>query len=81
MPTFVYIYFFSENSQIMIQVIFFTVVTILAFGYAGLQFSKLRRNILLGKDEKLDLNLAQSWKNVFLVAFGQQKCLNAGCQR
>ena len=73
MLTFVHIYFFSENSQIMIQVIFFTVVTILAFGYAGLQFSKLRRNILLGKDEKLDLNLAQSWKNVFLVAFGQQK--------
>jgi heterodisulfide reductase subunit C len=51
----------------------FTLVTLGAFGYAGLQFSKLRRNILLGKPEKYPLNITQSWKNVFLVAFGQQK--------
>ncbi len=57
----------------MIQVLIFTILTLIAFGYAGLQFSKLRRNILLGKDEKVELNTQQSWKNLLLVAFGQKK--------
>ncbi len=57
----------------MIQQIAFCIVSILALGFAGWQFANIRRNILLGQSEKLELNTAQSWRNVLLVAFGQQK--------
>lgn len=57
----------------MIQPIIFSIVTIGAFGYAGFQFSKLRRNILLGKAEELQLDKGKSLKSMLLVAFGQQK--------
>lgn len=57
----------------MIQIIIFAVLSIIAFGYAAFQFSKIRRNILLGKDEVLELEMKQSWKNTILVAFGQKK--------
>ncbi|MEL6942027.1 MAG: (Fe-S)-binding protein [Bacteroidota bacterium] len=57
----------------MIQIIIFTIITLAAFGYAGFQFSKIRRNILLGKSEEYDLDLKQSIRNTALVAFGQQK--------
>ncbi len=57
----------------MIQQIAFCIVSILALGFAGWQFANIRRNILLGQSEKLELNTAQSWRNLLLVAFGQQK--------
>ncbi len=57
----------------MIQQIAFCIVSILALGFAGWQFANIRRNILLGQSEQLELNTAQSWRNVLLVAFGQQK--------
>lgn len=57
----------------MIQSLIFLVVTGLAFGYAFYQFSKIRRNILLGEAETIPLNSGQSWRNLLLVAFGQQK--------
>jgi heterodisulfide reductase subunit C len=57
----------------MIQIIVFAILSIAAFGYAGYQFSKLRRNILLGKEEVVELDTGQSLKNTFLVAFGQKK--------
>ncbi len=57
----------------MIQQIIFAVVSIIALSFAGWQFVKIRRNILLGKAERLDLDAAKSWRNVLLVAFGQQK--------
>lgn len=57
----------------MIQQIIFIIVSLAALGFAGWQFLKIRRNILLGKAEKLELNAAQSWRNMLLVAFGQQK--------
>ncbi|MEM0992013.1 MAG: (Fe-S)-binding protein [Bacteroidota bacterium] len=57
----------------MLQIIIFAIVSIAAFGYAGFQFAKIRRNILLGKDEVLELDRGQSIRNVFLVAFGQKK--------
>ena len=57
----------------MIQQIIFAVVTISAIAFAFRQFSKIRRNILLGKDEEINDQKGQRWKNVFLIAFGQKK--------
>ncbi len=57
----------------MLQPILFAIVTIVAFGYAGRQFMKVRRNILLGKEEELQGDPAQRWRNVLLIAFGQKK--------
>jgi len=57
----------------MLQPILFTIVCIIGFGYAAYRFSKIRRNILLGKDESLIANPAAQWKNTLLIAFGQKK--------
>ncbi len=57
----------------LLQQIFFALVT-LYFGYRAFSlFSKIRRNILLGEDEDLNDNSGQRWKNVALIAFGQKK--------
>ena len=57
----------------MIQQIIFAVVTISAIAFAFRQFSKIRRNILLGKDEEINDQKGQRWNNVLLIAFGQKK--------
>jgi heterodisulfide reductase subunit C len=57
----------------MIQVIIFAIVTIVAFGFAFKNYMKVRRNILLGKDEQISGNAGERWRNVLLIAFGQQK--------
>ncbi|MBK8493294.1 MAG: (Fe-S)-binding protein [Saprospirales bacterium] len=57
----------------MIQQLIFILVALGALGYGAWQFGKIRRNILLGKDEKIGGHLGQRWRNVLLVAFGQQK--------
>ena len=57
----------------MLQPIIFTLVTIAAFYFAGRQFMKIRRNILLGKDEEVPGESGERWRNVLLIAFGQQK--------
>ena len=57
----------------MIQQLIFAIVTISAIAFAFRQFSKIRRNILLGKDQKIDDNKGQRWNNVLLIAFGQKK--------
>ena len=57
----------------MLQQIIFILVSVVAIGVALRQFSKIRRNILLGKDEKIEGDSGKRWQNVFLVAFGQQK--------
>lgn len=57
----------------MIQQIAFIVVALIAFGIAGRKFMSIRRNILLGKDEDLQLDRGESIKNVALIAFGQKK--------
>jgi heterodisulfide reductase subunit C len=57
----------------MIQQIIFILVSIAALGYAFKQFNRIRRNIMLGKEEDLNLDTAQSWNNVLLIAFGQKK--------
>jgi len=57
----------------MIQQILFVIIAAIAFGYAGKQFMTIRRNVLLGKDIDYELDSGQSWKNMFLIAFGQKK--------
>ncbi len=57
----------------MIQQILFVLVAAFALGYAWLSFMRIRRNILLGQDEKIGGDTGQRWRNVLLVAFGQQK--------
>lgn len=57
----------------MIQPIVFGILAIISFGYAAYQFSKIRRNILLGKDEKVIIKPSEGMRNVLLVAFGQKK--------
>lgn len=51
----------------------FAVVTILGFGYAIMQFAKIRKNIFLGKAEKIEGDTGERWRNVLLIAFGQKK--------
>ena len=57
----------------MLQQILFVLIAIAAFGYAGKQYMKIRRNILLGQDEDYPRDSGQSWKNMLLIAFGQKK--------
>lgn len=57
----------------MIQQIIFVVLALVAFTIGGRKFLQIRRNILLGKDEDLNLDTGQSIKNVTLVALGQKK--------
>lgn len=56
-----------------IQQVLFTILTIFAFGWAFVQFKKIREKIFLGKEETISGQSSKRWKNVFLVAFGQQK--------
>jgi heterodisulfide reductase subunit C len=55
------------------QQLIFILVALGSFGFAYKQFMRLRRNILLGKDEEISGNTAERWKNVALIAFGQKK--------
>ena len=56
----------------MQQAVFIIIVGVVAFfGYQ--RFTKIRRNILLGKPESIGGNTGERWKNVFLIALGQKK--------
>ena len=57
----------------MLQQLVFAIVTIFAFSWAYRQFMRVRRNILLGKDEEISGDEGKRWQNVALVAFGQRK--------
>ena len=57
----------------MLQPVVFAIVTLLGFGFAAYQFSKIRRNILLGADEELAYAPSERWRNTLLIAFGQKK--------
>ena len=57
----------------MLQPFLFAAVALIGFGYAAFQFSKLRRNVLLGQDEALEVAPGERFWNMFLVAFGQKK--------
>ncbi len=55
------------------QSILFIAIAATVFYIAAKQFLKIRRNIFLGKDEAITGDSAQRWRNMFLIAFGQQK--------
>jgi len=57
----------------MIQQLIFAIVSIGAIVYAGRQFMRIRRNIMLGEDDPTTGDTGLRWKNVLLIAFGQQK--------
>ena len=57
----------------MLQPIVFIAITAAAFWIAGRNFLKIRRNILLGKDESITGDSSLRWRNVLLIAFGQKK--------
>lgn len=57
----------------MLSTILFIIVSIVAFGYAARQFSRLIENIRLGKPEIIPGETGQRWRNMLLVALGQQK--------
>jgi ferredoxin len=57
----------------LIQQILFILLTILAIYIFAKNAGKIRRNILLGRDEDLSGNTAQRWKNVLLISLGQKK--------
>jgi ferredoxin len=51
----------------------FMLITLWAGGKAWNNFMKVRRNILLGRDEDISGNEAERWKNVLIIAAGQKK--------
>lgn len=51
----------------------FAILSIGSIGFFLFKASKIRRNINLGRDEKITGNVPQRIKNVLLVALGQQK--------
>ena len=57
----------------MVQQILFLLIAGGAFAFATRQFLKIRQTILLGKDEAITGDTGERWRNVLLVAFGQQK--------
>ncbi len=57
----------------MVQSIVFAVVALLALGFAYFQFSRVRANVLLGKEEEVTGPTGERMKNMLLVAFGQKK--------
>jgi heterodisulfide reductase subunit C len=57
----------------MLAIIVFAVLTIVGFGFFGWNISKVRSNILLGKDVKRNDQKGERWKIMTLVALGQKK--------
>lgn len=57
----------------MLQSLLFILVAGAATWFAGKGFRRVWQNIQLGKPEKIGGQTGQRWRNVFLVALGQQK--------
>lgn len=57
----------------MIQIIAFAVLTIATFAIAAPKYLKIRRNILLGKDEETVFDKGLAIRNTILIALGQKK--------
>jgi heterodisulfide reductase subunit C len=57
----------------MVQQIIFALVTIMAIYWAFRQFSKIQRNLFLGKKKTIDGHESERWRRVFLISFGQIK--------
>lgn len=57
----------------MISSIIFGVLLLVGFGFFTWNISKIRANILLGRDVNRTDNKKERWKTMLLVAFGQKK--------
>ncbi len=57
----------------MIGSVIFAILFLIAFGFAFKKYSRIRRNILLGRDVTIEGPKSERWKNVLLIAFGQKK--------
>jgi len=57
----------------LIQIIIFVLVNVGVFYFAGKKYYQVYKNIMLGKDKKIEGNTNQRIKNVLLIAFGQKK--------
>ncbi len=57
----------------MIQTLLFAIVAIIGFGYGAYQFARLRRRVLLGREEPMASAPAERLRNMTLIAFGQKK--------
>src|SRR5258706_9582619 len=55
------------------QQILFILISIIAIWLFTKKVKEISRNIKLGRDELINDNKSQRWKNVFLLAFGQKK--------
>ncbi len=51
----------------------FAILTVIATYLFAKKTSEIRRNILLGRDEKISDNAPQRWRNLLLLALGQKK--------
>ncbi|HVU96344.1 MAG TPA: (Fe-S)-binding protein [Puia sp.] len=59
--------------MVLFQQIAFILALAVAIGLFVKKIRRIRRNILLGKDESFEDNPGLRWKNVLLLAFGQKK--------
>ena len=57
----------------MFSQVAFALIAGAAVGFSAMQFHRIRQNILLGRDEDMPGSTGIRWRNVLLVAFGQQK--------
>lgn len=57
----------------MIQQVIFILLAAITIFLAYKQYSKIIRNIRLGKDEEISGQAGKRWQNVALIAFGQKK--------
>jgi ferredoxin/large-conductance mechanosensitive channel len=57
----------------LIQQILFTIIAVLAIYFFAKKVGEIRRNIKLGRDEDLNDNSGERWKNMLLLALGQKK--------
>ena len=57
----------------VVQQVLFLILTAAAIYLFAKNAAKIRRYILIGRDEELSDNPGQRWKNMLLVAFGQKK--------
>lgn len=57
----------------MVAILIFAVLTVVGFGFFTWNISKVRSNILLGRDIDRTDNKGERWKTMLLVALGQKK--------
>ncbi len=59
--------------MLLFQQVFFCVILVVFVSLFARKIGRIRRNILLGKDEDYSGDKGLRWKNVLLLAFGQKK--------